>query len=72
MNVIKITISGPGATFGIITRLIGETLESHGAKIEFEIDHKSALIEKEENYCDNCQIKDRIIIIETQSLPWGG
>lgn len=72
MTEIKITISGFGSTFGNITRLISETLESRGAKIQFQIDHESALIENGNIYLDNFQIENRIVVIETKSLPWGG
>lgn len=68
MNEVKITITGAGSTFGQITSLIKLLLESKGADIDLKIDHNSAIQPTDKII----QLKDRKIIIKTESLPWGG
>ena len=68
MNKVQITITGAGSTFGQITSLIKLMLEDYGADIDIEIDHDSAI--QPTDYI--IQLKDRKILIKTESLPWGG
>lgn len=72
MGNIKITISGPGATFGSITKCLELFFKGLGADVEVKLDHESAIVEEECLESLLCQIENRNVVIETESLPWGG
>ena len=72
LNDVKITITGAGATFGSITKGLELLFKDLGANVEVKLDHESATMD--EKYLESSlhQIENRNIIIETESLPWGG
>jgi len=72
MNEVKITITGPGTTFGAITKVIELLLIEVGADVKVELDHQSATMTVEEAKNNLKQVSGRKITIKTESLPWGG
>lgn len=75
MNQVKITIEGPGATFGAITKIVELLFKELNANVELELDHESAIFTEEELKNEEVakrQFTGTNIIIETKSLPWGG
>ena len=62
---IRITVEGPGETFGWITKLIADELFKAGAKVEVK-DKYPGLGDEQR------QLAGRSIEICTKHCPWGG
>jgi hypothetical protein len=72
MNKVKITITGAGGTFGVITKAIELLLKQVGANVDVQLDHPTATVPITEAERMVIQVKGRDIVIETVSEPWGG
>ena len=72
MDEVRIKITGPGSTFGAITKTLELLFKEFGSDVELVLDHESAIMPLEEAKDQKRQVLGRKIIIETESLPWGG